>query len=153
MLFLGTAIILLAILFGRLNCRVRSLESVPFEIVFFTTSPDDGEQRRIIMALVKESQQLPLSIEIQTLKGKPAKVDGAPKWEVSDTAVGSLQVADDGLSALFVAAAAGQCSVNVSVDADLGDGVKPILGSLDITVVADEAAIVTIAAGEPQDQP
>lgn len=104
------------------------------------------------MALVKESQNLPLSIEISTLKGKPAKVDGAPKWNVSDESVGTLDVAADGLSATFKSVASGQCSIGVEVDADLGEGVKQILGSLDITVVADEAAIVTIAAGEPVDQ-
>lgn len=104
------------------------------------------------MALVKESQNLPLSIEIQTLKGKPAKVDGIPAWKSSDEAVGTLDVAADGMSALFKSVAAGSCSVDVSVDADLGEGVRPILGSLDIQVVGDEAAIVTITAGSPIDQ-
>lgn len=104
------------------------------------------------MALVKESQNLPLSISIKTAKGKPAKVDGAPKWEVTDEAVGSLEVADDGMSALFKAKAEGNCSINVEADADLGEGVKKLMGSLDINVVGDEAAIVEIAAGEPVDQ-
>lgn len=104
------------------------------------------------MALVNESQNLPLSIEIKTLKGKPAKVDGVPTWDCSDSAVGSLQVADDGMSATFVSAAPGSCSVSVSVDADLGEGIKPILGSLDVQVVGDEAAIVTITPGTAVDQ-
>lgn len=104
------------------------------------------------MAIVNESQNLPLSIEIKSLKGKPAKVDGAPAWKSSDEAVGTLDVAADGMSALFKSVSSGNCSVGVSIDADLGEGVKPILGSLDINVVGDEAAVVEIKAGTPIDQ-
>lgn len=104
------------------------------------------------MALVHESENLPLSITITTLKGNPAKVDGLPIWAVSDPAVGTLAVAADGMSATFTSVASGSASVSVTVDADLGEGVRNIMGSLDIQVISDEAAIVTINAGAPVPQ-
>lgn len=106
------------------------------------------------MAVLTESQNLPLSIEIDTRKGAghPAKIDGTPAWSCSDEAVGTLDVAADGMSATFKSVAEGSCSVTVTVDADTGEGVSPLIGSLDIQVAADGAAIVTISAGTPVDQ-
>jgi len=42
--------------------------------------------------------------------------------------------------------------VNVSADADLGDGVTTIAGTLDVTVAASQAVSLNISAGTPVNQ-
>lgn len=104
------------------------------------------------MALIKDNQRLPLSISIQDAKGNPAPVDGIPEWSVSDASLGALTVAPDGMSAEFAPAGPlGSCSIGVSCDADLGEGVRPILGSLDLQIVGGDAVVVQIIPGTPID--
>ena len=62
----------------------------------------------------------------------------------------SLVVAPDGLSAEAIAVGVvGTATVSAIADADLTAGVREIAGSLDIQVVAAEAATMTIEAGTP----
>jgi hypothetical protein len=42
--------------------------------------------------------------------------------------------------------------ISVTADADLGAGVTPIAGTLDIEVVGDQAVSVGIVAGTPAEQ-
>ncbi len=103
---------------------------------------------------LKGNQALPLSIAIKDKFGNLAKVDGAPQWALTDAALGTLAVADDGMGAVFTpTGVVGLLKVQVTADADLGEGVKSILGELDIEVLAGEAVAVEIAAGEPVDLP
>lgn len=98
-------------------------------------------------------QQLPLSIAIKDKNGNAAKVDGAPVWALTDETLGRLDVAEGGMSAVFVAAGlAGALKIQVKVDADLGEGVKEILGELDVDILGLEAVVVEIIAGEAQPQ-
>ncbi len=106
-----------------------------------------------IMLTLTDSQKVGLSIQPVDAKGNPAPVDGAPQWAVSDEALLTLQVADDGLSAeLFAAGPLGNAQVTVSADADLGAGVTTIQGILDVTVVGGQAVSLAIAAGTPEEQ-
>lgn len=99
---------------------------------------------------LKITQKLPLSVEFQDKLGNPAKVDGAPVWAVSDETLATLSVAADGMSAELVPTGAiGEFKVQVSADADLGEGVKSILGELAIELLPAEAVSVAIKAGEP----
>lgn len=102
--------------------------------------------------VLKVSQKLPLSIAIVDKGGNPAKVDGAPAWSLTDPSLGALAVAEDGMSAeLTPSGVIGACQIQVSVDADLGEGVKPLIGELPVEFVAGDAATVSIAAGIPTD--
>jgi hypothetical protein len=57
---------------------------------------------------------------------------------------------EDGLSAQIDAVGPlGNFQVTVTVDADLGEGVKPLIGILDVEVVASEAVVVNFQAGTP----
>lgn len=91
------------------------------------------------------------SVQFLDRKGRPAKVDGVPEWSVSDEAVVSMVVADDGMSAEFEALAEGAVVVQVGADADLGDDVKQIIGVGSLAVLPAEAVGVEISFGEPQD--
>lgn len=98
---------------------------------------------------LKVSDSLPLSIEIKDKFGNMAKVDGAPAWAVTDASLATVEVAADGLSAVLKpVGAVGSFKVQVSADADLGEGVKAILGELDIELLSGEAVAVALVAGQ-----
>lgn len=86
------------------------------------------------------------SIVIKDKFGNPAAVDGAPAWAVSDPALATLEVATDGMSAkIMPVGVIGSFKLQVSADADLGEGVKTILGEMDIDLLAGEAEVIEIS--------
>lgn len=108
-----------------------------------------GQKVRVVHMFLKVSDDLPLSVSIVDAKGNPAKVDGRPQWAVTDEALAKLEVAEDGMSAMLKPIGPiGTFQVQVKADADLGEGVKDLLGVLDIELLAGEAVAIAIAAGE-----
>ncbi len=99
-----------------------------------------------------DSQKALLTVAFTTAKGKPANIDGAPTWSISDETIATVVPASDGLTAEVTALQMGSASVSVTADADLGAGVKTIAGFLDLVVVSAEAAVVEITAGTPEAQ-
>lgn len=105
------------------------------------------------MLVLTDSQFVELSIAPVTKAGNPASVDGVPLWTVSNLEVFDLVVSEDGLSAKVTATGKlGACQVNVSVDADMGEGVTTISGVLDLEVKAGPAVALGISAGVAQDK-
>lgn len=109
------------------------------------------------MALVlKATQECDLAIEeIVDAFGNPATIDGAPVWGVSETGKVEIDVGDDGMTAVVRAlgpVTSTPVQVNVTADADMGSGVKPIVGVLEVSVIAGDAVAVVITAGTPVEQ-
>lgn len=106
----------------------------------------------IDMALaLTDEQKVALSIEPKTAAGNPARLDGVPVWSVSDAEFLTLEVAPDGLSAVATTTGKlGVCQIQVTADADLGDGVRELTALLDIQLVAAEAVTLGIVAGTPE---
>lgn len=110
------------------------------------------------MALVLSStQQAALSFTVVDAKGNPAKVDGVPVWDSVDPTTVSVTPGADGMSAMVkavgpVTTAGTSVQVSVQVDADLGAGVTPLMGTLDVQIVAGQAVAVSLAAGTPEEQ-
>lgn len=104
------------------------------------------------MFLLTDSQQVDLAIKPVDKKGKPAQVDGVPVWASTASEVATVKPSEDGLSAVVTAVDLGDAQISVTADADLGTGVRELKGVLDITVVAGEAAGLTIIAGAPTEQ-
>ena len=104
------------------------------------------------MALIlTDEQKVSLSIDPRTAAGNPAKVDGVPVWSVSDSNVLTIVPSEDGKSAVVTTTGQlGASQVSVSADADLGEGVRTIAATLDVTVVAAEAATLAITSGTPE---
>lgn len=116
----------------------------------------DGKKIRIRdMKQIRVDQTIQCSVEFTDKKGNPAKVDGVPKWGVSDEKLASLAVADDGMSCVVTPLGeAGSVKLLLNADADLGEGVKEITGeSEEIVIVGLEASQVALKLGEPVDQP
>jgi hypothetical protein len=84
--------------------------------------------------------------------GNPAVVDGAVRWQSSDQAIVTLDVdtSDTTICTAIPAGQLGQVQVSASADADLGSGVREVITTCDISIVAGEAVVGTISpVGEP----
>jgi hypothetical protein len=82
--------------------------------------------------------------------GNMTTVDGIPVWASSDETVMTVVAADDGMSAVVSAAGPlGQAQLSLTADARMGADVVPVIGLLDIEIVAGEAIKAVITAGSP----
>lgn len=99
------------------------------------------------MTTFPENTYAVITPKFQTASGKPARVDGAPVWENSNPLAGDLFVEDGGLSAKLTYLDAGTGQIKLTADADLGEGVRPIIGLLDYECLAGEATVVLLEAG------
>jgi len=100
------------------------------------------------------TQQVGLSVTFTDSKGNPASVDGVPTWLCDNTDVLALIPAGDGRSCLAQAVGAvGTSTISMTADADMGSGVEPIIGTLEVQVTAGKATQVVITAGTPVEQP
>lgn len=79
--------------------------------------------------------------------GNPAAVDGDVAWSSSDEAIATLLLDNDDSTVCVVQPRGklGQVQITASADADLGQGVRPLLTIADITIVAGEAVAGTIS--------
>jgi hypothetical protein len=87
--------------------------------------------------------------------GNPATVDGDTTWTSSNDDIAQVVPnPDDSTRAQVWGKSLGQAQITSSADADLGEGTKAILATLDINVVAGEAVSATITpSGEPEPIP
>lgn len=104
----------------------------------------------MLMLTITNEQKVVVTLAPKTAAGNPAVVDttnGVPQWNVT----GDAQVipAADGLSAEVISGAVGVSAIEVIADADLGEGVKPISDTINLTVVAAGADNLGFSAGEP----
>lgn len=105
------------------------------------------------MLVLTDVQKVSLSISPVSAAGNPASIDGVPTWSTSDDTVLTLEVAEDGLSAVaFTTGKLGTAQVSVVADADLGEGVKELTGVLDVEVKASEAVSLELNAGTPENK-
>lgn len=102
---------------------------------------------------LKVTKKAKVSVKFKDAAGFQAKVDGKPAWAVSDSTKAILVVAEDGMSAEVQGVDVGSFMLSLSADADLGEGIKPILGSLAFDVTAGEAVSVELVAEEIVEAP
>lgn len=96
-------------------------------------------------------KQVTLKVEFLDAKGNHATVDGDPTWSSSneDVATATATPGNPWLAQLMPVAP-GTCQVLCEADADLGDGVREVLCTMDVEVVGGEAVIGTISpASDP----
>jgi hypothetical protein len=99
--------------------------------------------------VLKATQQVHLGVLVLDKRKNPAAVQD-PAWSSSDDGIVTVAPGPDGLSAVASAAGpTGSATVTWTADGDLGDGVRPLEGRIDIEVVAGDAAVVNISAGTP----
>lgn len=104
-------------------------------------------------AILRDDQQVDLSVAFTDRFGNTASVDGAPVWSEANGLM-TLTPSADGLSCTCVPVGSlGSTQVSVSADADLGSGVTALIGTLDVTIVAGQAVGLTVSFGTPSDVP
>lgn len=102
------------------------------------------------MLILTDIQKVDLAVQPVDAAGNIALVDGTIIWESSDPAVLTIEASADGLSAVaFTTGKLGTAQIKCTADADLTEGVLPILGILDVEVIASAAVSVAITAGTP----
>lgn len=95
-------------------------------------------------------EKVALAIQPLSAAGNPAPVESVA-WAVSDPSILSLTPSEDGLSCSVVTTGAlGAARVNVTADADLGEGIVTLEGFIDFEIVASQAVNLNIAAGTPE---
>lgn len=103
--------------------------------------------------IIKATQQFTATIQPVDAKGNPALVDGVPVWSSSNPAVLTVEPAADGMSATVKAVGpVGTGQVAVTADADMGEGVKSIIGTLDVEVKPGDAVTLTVNTGTVSEQ-
>ena len=134
----------------RIEALLKPAQSVP-AIEFYTII--GGQRKKVVHVFLKVSDKLPMLIEIKDKFGNAAQVDGVPQWAVTDASLAELEVAADGMTAMVKPlGTVGVFDVQVTADADLGEGVKTILGVLPVELLPGEAVSVNIAALAPVPQ-
>lgn len=99
---------------------------------------------------ITNEQKVTVTLKPVTDTGKPAALDGKPTWEVV-SGNATVQVADDGLSAVLVSADdPGDTQFLVKADADLGEGVEEISDVVTLNVVGATAKNLGLAVGTPE---
>ena len=85
--------------------------------------------------------------------GNPATVDGDVDWETSDKEIANVFriSGTDSTKVSVRAGKPGQTQISATADADLGEGVRNIITTMDIEVIPGEAVAGTITPiGEPE---
>ena len=105
--------------------------------------------------ILTATQQADVEAKIMDRRGNPASVQN-PVWSSSEP--GTVTVEVDPTNPLkAVVKAVGVVDdasmIQFEADADLGEGVAPIIATLDVVVTAGQATVVEIQAGTPVEQP
>lgn len=95
-------------------------------------------------------QKVSLSIAPVSAAGNPAPVENVV-WTSSNPEVLEVVASEDGLTAVAsTVGPLGTAQVTVVADADLGEGVVPLTGILDVVVVGSQAVSLGVVAGTPE---
>lgn len=117
----------------------------------FTTRPLSRESA--MRLVISDSQKCGLSVSAVDKRGHAAQVENV-RWDVSDASLLSIETDPiDPLKATVTAVGPiGSGQVNVTGDAQLGDGETPIAATLDVDVIAGAAVGFTVTTGTPEEQ-
>jgi hypothetical protein len=107
----------------------------------------------ILMATLTNTQQVNVEIRAKNRRGGPAGLQ-SPEWSTDNSDVLRLEPHADGQSCRIVAAGPiGTANVTMQADADLGDGVQPVVGTLSFDITPGTATVIDLVPGPPEEQP
>ena len=122
-----------------------------YEVGLVKNKPRKGDC--MLEKTITNEEQVGITLHPVTSTGRPARVDGAPTWEVI-TGNSTVVVAEDGLSADLVSSDdPGDTDFLVKADADLGEGVVEISDIIRLHVAGAQAANLGLVAGDPTPKP
>ena len=100
---------------------------------------------------ITNEEKIKVTLAPVTSTGKPAQVDGVPTWNVL-SGPAAVNVAADGLSAELVShdSDLSDTQIQVSADADLGEGVETVSDVITLKTVGAKAQSLGLSAGSPE---
>jgi hypothetical protein len=140
----------LEISFGTpLRIVVASEPQVPEVVAWLTIWYEDFKlttKGGSVMYTLAIDHLVKMQVAYVDAKGNPAAIDGAVEWESSDPALATVTVdgSDSTVCTVTPVGPAGQVQVTAYADADLGQGVKELVTTVDIGLVAGEAVAGTV---------
>jgi hypothetical protein len=106
-----------------------------------------------VMYTLPVDKMVAMQVAYVDVQGNPATIDGLVGWVSSDDNVVKVTVdaEDSTICSVTPAGKAGQAQVIATADADLGGGVRQLVTTCDIEVIAGEAVAGTIQPlGDPE---
>lgn len=128
----------------------RALLTIAFNRFVITA---EGEH---VMYTLPIDHRVSMQVTYVDAQGNPARVDGEVVWASSDDTIATVTTdqTDSSICTVTPAGQLGQVQVTATADADLGQGVRSIITTADIEIVAGEAVAGSIQPlGEPQPIP
>lgn len=99
---------------------------------------------------ITNEQKIAVTINPLSPAGKPAKLDGAPTWEVQ-SGESTVNPSLDGLTGTLISSdSPGDTVYLVKADADLGSGVVEISDIIKLSVLGAFAANLGLTVGVPE---
>lgn len=97
--------------------------------------------------ILKAGEKAVLKLRILDASGNPARVEkDQVDWSSSDPAMGELKVDKDMMTAEFIPSGmVGKTMIQAKGDADLGEGVKELMGEIEIETLSGEAVIFELS--------
>ena len=102
-----------------------------------------------MLITITDEQKVLVTLAPTTAAGNPATLDGTPLWTIT-AGDATVEVAPDGLSCTLISGAVGNSVIEVSADADLGEGVATITDTIDLAVVSAQASSLGLLVGTPE---
>lgn len=129
--------------------RIEAALTPPTAARIVFMEPVGGELKEITDMQMKVDETKKIVAKPVDKFGNEAEIEqGSASWALTDPAAGVLTPAADGKSADFVPAGkiGSPFSIQFSADADLGEGVKAIVGDLPVDLLPGEAVAVELSA-------
>lgn len=105
----------------------------------------------VTMENLRNDQTIRLFVQPVDKKGNPAAIE-APTWNVSNSELATLAVAESGLEAILTPAGPlGTLVVSFEADGDLGSGVKKLAAATDVQIASGAAVTLVMGADAPVD--
>lgn len=84
--------------------------------------------------------------------GNPAAVDGIPTWDTTGPEICAVEPYPNGMGAIVRALGkTGTSEISVTVDADMGEGVRTMVGTAAFDVLSGEVSVMALMVGEEVD--
>lgn len=93
---------------------------------------------------LKNTDKIEYTLAPVDAEGNPARVDGVPVWAVESGAA-TVEPAEDGMSCFLVSAdVADESVIKVTADADLGEGVRSLEATINLTTIVPEPEAIDL---------
>lgn len=105
------------------------------------------------MFQLRKGYEVDVAVGFVDDQGNPAQIDGAPVWGIADPDVGTIKPASDGMSAVLQGTGdvvGSKTVLTVEADADLGEGIVPVLVSEEVQLISGKASVASIGFGQPR---